>query len=257
INVSSGLFPYLQGSKTEADSIINKLAQVDDGKEYRSSEKFLKDSLANYGLVHLSTHGYSLKVNIGKLPVSQSDSLKIDNTLLASGIVLQGANVAGRDGEKEDGLLSARELCDMEGLEGVDLVVLSACQTAQGVVADEGPTGIVRGLKKAGAQSVMASLWPVNDEATALFMEAFYNALLKPGITKYDALREAQDAVKNYTIKIAPMRFNTKTLSHRPITEDRSERTEFKPYKEPYYWAPFILIDDISYQILKKIILMI
>ncbi|MCD8289964.1 MAG: CHAT domain-containing protein, partial [Prevotella sp.] len=160
-------------------------------------------------------------------------------------IVLQGANVAGRDGEKEDGLLSARELCDMEGLDGVDLVVLSACQTAQGVVSDEGPTGIVRGLKKAGAQSVMASLWPVNDEVSALFMEAFYNALLKPGITKYDALREAQDTVKNYTIQFAPMRFNPKTLSHRPITEDRAERTEFKPYKEPYYWAPFILIDDI------------
>ncbi len=245
INVSKGLFPYLQGSKTEADSIIRKLAQVDDGKAGRSSEGYLKKHLADYGLVHLSTHGYSLKVNIGKLSVSQSDSLKIDNALLASGIVLQGANVAGLDGEKEDGLLSARELCDVESLEGVDLVVLSACQTAQGVVADEGPTGIVRGLKKAGAKTVMASLWPVNDDATALFMESFYNALLKPGITKYDALREAQDSVKNYTIPIAPMRFSPKTLSYRPITEDRSERTEFKPYKEPYYWAPFILIDDI------------
>lgn len=73
----------------------------------------------------------------------------------------------------EDGLLSARELCDID-LTGTELVVLSACQTAQGVVSDEGPAGLVRGLKRAGVKTVIATLWSVDDKATALFMKALY-----------------------------------------------------------------------------------
>ncbi len=244
LNFSGGLFSYLKGSRTEADSIIKKLSLTDDGGQGRCSEKYVKENMGKYGLVHLSTHGYSLKVDVGRLSREQSDSVP-DMTLLASGIALEGANVAGPGGEKEDGLLSAREMCDLEGLENVDLIVLSACQTAQGVVSDEGPAGIVRGLKKAGAGAVMASLWPVNDEATALFMNAFYEALSKDGCTKYAALRRAQEAVRGHVIKASPMRFSPKTLSSRPVSDDTGRRTEFRPYGDPYFWAPFILIDDI------------
>ncbi len=267
LDPASGLFAYLQGSKTEADSILVKLPGADNGDAGRNSEEYLKKHIGEYSLVHLSTHGYSLKVDIGRRPVFQSDSVMVDNTLLASGIALKGANVAGRDGEKEDGLLSARELCDMDNLNGVDLVVLSACQTAQGVVSDEGPAGIVRGLKKAGVHTIMASLWPVDDAATARFMNAFYDALLHRDDTndetdgedestptetkplssnaKYNALRRAQDAVRGYTVNSSTVRFSPKTLSSRPLNDDRGETKTFKPYKDPYYWAPFILIDDI------------
>ncbi len=243
LDPANGLFPYLQGSKAEADSIIFKLPKADDGKDGRCSEEYIKRRLGDYDLVHLSTHGYSLKVNVERIPASQCDSLMADKTLLAAGIALKGANVAGSKGEREDGLLSARELCDIDSLNKINLIVLSACQTAQGVVSDEGPTGIVRGLKKAGANTIVASLWPVNDKATALFMNAFYTALRDK--TKYEALRYAQDAVRNYTIKTSPLRFSPKTMSHRLVDDAGTSRTEFKPYADPYYWAPFIMIDDI------------
>ncbi len=245
LNVEDGIFSYLQGSKTETDSIIGKLKEAKNSEEERSSEDYLKQHLGDYDLVHLSTHGYSLKVNVGKLPVSQCDSARIDNTLLASGIALRGANVAGASGEREDGLLSARELCDLDGLDGVDLVVLSACQTAQGVVSDEGPAGVVRGFKKAGVHSVMATLWPVDDNATALFMTAFYDALKNPDCTKHEALLKAQEAVRNYTLFRPAMRFSPRTLSHCRITGENAQETEYQPYTAPYYWAPFIMIDDI------------
>ncbi len=247
IDVASGVFAYLKGSETEADSIMKKVPNATDGNDGRSSEEYIKKHLADYALVHLSTHGYSLKVNIGRLPASQCDSATVDHSLLSSGIALQGANVAGNKGEREDGLLSARELCDIDNLSNIDLFVLSACQTAQGVVSDEGPAGVVRGLKKAGVHTIVASLWPVSDAATALFMNAFYDALLNPTNTKLDALRKAQDTVRDYTAPGSSVRFSPRTLSHRPVDSEMEEEKvkKFKPYKDPYYWAPFILIDDI------------
>ncbi|MCD8304048.1 MAG: CHAT domain-containing tetratricopeptide repeat protein [Prevotellaceae bacterium] len=243
LDVSKGAFSYLQGSKAEADSILSKLPDAEGSEEGHSSEYYLKRSLGQYDIVHLSTHGYSLKVNVGRNSLMQGDSLMADKTLLASGIALRGANVAGKAGEKEDGLLSARELCDLDSLEGVELVVLSACQTAQGVVSDEGPAGVVRGLKKAGVKTIMATLWPVDDTATSLFMNAFYDALQTKGATKHEAFLKAQEAVRSFTVSRPAMRFSPRTLSHQP---DRGAAlTLSQPYASPYYWAPFIMIDDL------------
>lgn len=139
-------FNYLRGTCSEADSIAgmmrcNSLTSANEG--------FMKLNMGRYDIIHLATHGYNLQIAVEKPPFFLRDSLCRDNSLLACGMAFTGANVAVRGGCTNDGLLSARELCELD-LSRTELVTLSACQTAQGVVTDEGPVGIVRGLKRAG-----------------------------------------------------------------------------------------------------------
>jgi CHAT domain-containing protein/tetratricopeptide (TPR) repeat protein len=101
---------------------------------------------------------------------------------------------------------------------GVDLLALSACETATtGVDADgKEVEGFAVLAQRQGARSVLASLWPVADKSTPLLMEKFYQFRNKPGTPKAEALRAAQ---------LSLMRDNS-SFSH------------------PYYWAPFILIGN-------------
>ena len=115
----------------------------------------------------------------------------------------------------EDGILSALELSKMN-LEMVDLVVLSACQTGLGDVKGDGVFGLQRGLKKAGVNSIMMSLWEVDDEATSMLMIEFYKNLSK-GITKHDSLKIAQKKVR-----------------------------DTPGFEDPDNWAAFVLLDAIK-----------
>ncbi len=75
----------------------------------------------------------------------------------------------------------------------VEMVVLSACQTALGKdVRGEGLIGLTRGFMYAGARRVVASLWSVNDNSTAQLMKKMYSKILKDGATPAAALRQAQ-----------------------------------------------------------------
>lgn len=97
-----------------------------------------------------------------------------------------------------------------------DLVVLSACSSAQGErVRGDGVTGFARSFFYAGAARLILSLWPVDDEATAFLMERFYRAYLGEGLPAAAALRRAQQETR------------------------RQER-----WSAPYYWAGFILQGD-------------
>lgn len=233
-------FGHLQGTVVEVDSIRQIVSMADGGNPICTTESFLKQNMGDYAIVHLATHGYSLNVMVQNPPLSMRDSLMADNSLLASGIVLAGANVAGSENVAEDGLLSSRELCELN-LSNVDLVILSACQTAQGYVSDEGPAGVVRGLKKAGVKTVIATLWEVNDEATKIFMNAFYKAWVLLGKTKSEALGIAQQTVRNYTRTTRERRVKS-LISH---GKNNVGTSDLKPYSQPRYWAPFILVDDI------------
>jgi CHAT domain-containing protein len=94
---------------------------------------------------------------------------------------------------------------------GIELLTLSACDTAQG--DDRAPLGFAGAAIKARAQSVVGSLWAVSDDATQRFMGLFYAALAKQG--RAEALTQAQ-----------------RTMLQSP------------QFSHPYYWAPFLLIGD-------------
>lgn len=235
-------FKYLTNARSEVQSIDSLLANSD--VLYVESEESLKQILDvdAYDIIHLSTHGYALQISVDPVPHALSDSLTEDKSLLASGVALSGANVAAIQENKEDGLLSARELCDMN-LKNVDLIVLSACQTALGDVSDEGPAGLIRGLKKAGANTIIASLWTVNDYSTSLFMKFFYEEFNKYGQKdKIKAISEARRRLRDFPRKNYVEYFDPSTKQN---IIDESDYTIDYPFRLPYYWAPFILIENI------------
>ena len=101
----------------------------------------------------------------------------------------------------DDGILTAAEASYLD-LDGVDLVVLSACQTALGKAeSGEGVIGLVRGFQMAGAKRVIASLWQVDDEATRLLMQHLYDGMLREEdpLSPAEALREAALKVRGST----------------------------------------------------------
>ncbi len=115
--------------------------------------------------------------------------------LLKSGIVLAGANrsspAAPAAMASDDGYLTAKEAAQLQ-LDGTELVVLSACDTASGTLqTGEGVYGLQRALTVAGARSTLLSLWKVDDDATAAFMQR-YIALLKKGMGRMEALAAVQ-----------------------------------------------------------------
>lgn len=228
-------FKNLPATIPEADTVAHVM-----GTDCRQViwEQELKEVLNKYAVVHLATHGYSLEVSLNPPSIFLRDSLRHDNTLWASGMALTGANVEGKSESGEDGLLSARELCDLD-LSNVHFIVLSACQTAQGVVCDEGPAGMLRALKKAGAGTIIATLWAVNDKSTRLFMKAFYHAWRIEHKDVHTAFRQAQQAIQQYAIPQA-QRSVSAILHRKP---DTPSTIMVHPYRSPQYWAPFILID--------------
>ena len=102
---------------------------------------------------------------------------------------------------------------------GLDLVVLSACETGLPLGGkDSGETmeGLAGLVQQQGARSVVASLWPVADASSALLMRDFYHHLRDAGISKAEALRQAQLA----------------------LLHDHPDA------RHPYYWAPFLMVGD-------------
>ena len=98
----------------------------------------------------------------------------------------------------EDGILTADEISKLD-MRGLDLVVLSACQTGLGdITSGEGVFGLQRGFKNAGAKTIIMSLWKVSDIATQHLMMSFYNHYLS-GMPKEQAFRMAQAELRNLT----------------------------------------------------------
>lgn len=237
---SLALFTYLPGSRAEVDSIVNNIAHW--VRTYKESEEMLKEEFGQFNLVHLSTHGYSLDVSVAQPDEIMSDSITTDNSLLGSGFALTGANVSYRYPYRDDGLLTAREICELD-LRNVNFVVASACQSAQGRISDEGPAGLLRSLKLAGVGCVMATLWPVDDDATTLFMHYFYEAWQNGNrCSKQQALLYAQQRLRQYGTQ-SP---RTKRTFSASKLRGEYQQTQSPIYNAPYYWAPFILVDDLE-----------
>ena len=217
----------LSGAKEEAEAIERLL--YDQGKTYKmyegfsgTEESFKRLNGRNISLLHIATHGFSYPVEeqtSGKLDwLSTTSSGKMPkDPLCYSGLLFSGCNnklqhPADFPTDIDDGILTAQEIAQLN-LQGLQLTVLSACQTGTGMLREDGVFGVQRGFKKAGAHTLVMSLWSVSDAATQLMMTSFYEALLS-GLSRHDAFQKAQQAVR-------------------------------AAYPEPHFWAPFIMLDDI------------
>ncbi len=181
ITISDTVWSKLNGAQMEVDSIeaiygTKKTTKV-IGTE--AAELKVANMMAEYPIVHLSTHGHfggttSLGTDI--LPANY------DASLSQNLVALSGADFALHaedfDGSQHDGMLSAREIMQMD-YSRIELIVLSACQTGLGYITDDGVYGLQRGLKNAGVKGMVMSLWSVSDESTTLLMQSFYNHLQK------------------------------------------------------------------------------
>ena len=160
-----------------------------------SYETATNPDLGKYQIIHFATHG---------LLNSQHPQL--------SGVIL---SLVDEYGNPRNGFMRLFNIYNLNI--SADLVVLSACQTALGKeVKGEGLVGLTRGFMYAGASRVIASLWKVDDEATAELMKRFYQYLLgEEQLSIAAALRKAQISIMNE-----------------------------KRWQSPYYWASFILQGD-------------
>jgi CHAT domain-containing protein len=172
---------------------------------------------------------------------NQREMVKGFSPGLLSGIVFAGANqppAMSDDITKaplDDGYLTADEIASLP-LNGVRLVVLSACETGLGEVAGgEGLLGIQRGFQISGVKSTIASYWSVDDNVTRKMMEEFYRNYFKKEMSTIDALREAQLWVLHH-----PDEFRGDKRLGR-----KTEKSDAAPEPlSPQLWAPFVLSGD-------------
>ncbi len=173
-----------------------------------ATEERVKYELPRSDVVHLATHGFFQPEGLPSMwrRVKQDDGkrrmvmFEEDERLvgmlpgLMSGLVLAGANKTS-PADRDDGFLTAEEISLLD-LSKLELVVLSACETALGKAeAGEGMLGLRRSLRQAGARTVISSLWRVGDEATSELMQEFYERLWADGQGTLEALRGAQLAM--------------------------------------------------------------
>ena len=148
------------------------------------------------------------------------------------------------------GRLSIPEIRAMTALKGVDLVVLSACQTALGGRENEDGIEIASmgsAFLQNNVKSVMASLWSVDDISTSLLMQQVYQRLAKntpqSPITRAEALRQAQlQFIEGKTTIVDGNRLRA-TASLKPVPKAANANPNRTPdFKHPYYWSPFVLM---------------
>jgi CHAT domain-containing protein len=166
-----------------------------------STDQLLRD-LPRVRHAHLATHGFFADPLFRS--AFQGDPQDFDrlwnderrrgarSPLVLSGLALAGANRTGKDRAPDRGILTAEAIVGLR-LEGLELAVLSACETGLGEAGGgEGVYGLQRAFHLAGCRRVIASLWGVEDKATAALMTLFYRNLLEKHLDAADALRQAQ-----------------------------------------------------------------
>jgi CHAT domain-containing protein len=189
--------PRLLSSRAEARNIsafVPKNQAVSNVDFEASRENATSENLLNYRVLHFATHGL--------LDAARPEF---------SGLVF---SLYDENGQAQDGFLRLNQIYNLNL--NSDLVVLSACQTALGKdVRGEGLIGLTRGFMYAGARRVMASLWKVDDAATAEFMRRFYQNFLQKKLSPAAALRQTQN-----------------------------EMRQIPRFRSPFFWAAFTLQGD-------------
>ena len=230
-------FTPLKGTSVEIDSIISEFAAYNYNnlsfvQNFATEESFRALSGNCPAIIHLATHGfyYSEESIIDELKHANYIAFQwMKPELYHSGLALSGAQNTWVNNTTEefdfskyydmdqnnDGILLSAEIASLD-LSGVDLVVLSACETALGRIKTDGVYGLQRAFKLAGVNSIIMSLWKVDDEATRMLMTSFYKNYLG-GMSKREALLGAQKKVR-----------------------------ETPGYEDPYNWAAFVLLDGLN-----------
>jgi len=197
----------LPGTEEEINGISDILVGKDlKVKKYlgdESTEKNFKSNLSS-DIIHVATHGFFFDKD-------QLAKESYVDPMLYSGLLLAG--VSDEDTKEktgEDGILTAYEIMNL-GFSNLDMVVLSACETGTGKISSgEGVYGLQRAFFVAGANTLIMSLWKVDDQATKDLMTNFYKGFIKSG-NKREAFIAAQKKVK-------------------------------KKYKSPVYWGAFVMV---------------
>ena len=217
---------YLPGTLEEVRQISSLILKSQIKCDVYSSEKGNEESFKalsgnSFGILHIATHGFFLTESeaeknnyIASNPFSSQRVGTEVSPLQRSGLLLAGGNKAWK-GEPvpegvEDGVLTAAEIASLD-FNRCDIVVLSACETGLGEITDEGVLGLQRAFKNSGVNTIIMSLWDVDDHATSLMMQSFYRNLMS-GKSKRVSFSSAQNEVK-------------------------------KEYSDPRYWAAFIMLD--------------
>jgi len=194
LSTKRGGIQRLPFAQQEAEAIYELAPQSSALKAlgFKASRATVIDpELSKYRIVHFATHG-----------------LLNDDRPELSGLLL---SMVDEKGQPQNGFLQLHQIYDLNL--PAELIVLSACQTAAGKdVKGEGLMSLTRGFMHAGAARVVASLWKVDDAATASLMALFYKEMFVNKLSPAAALRAAQ-----------------------------IELSKQRRYQSPYFWAGFIL----------------
>jgi CHAT domain-containing protein len=217
--VSANLLP---NSEREVQTAIETFPNHRVFRHEQATQPAVKNALANYSVLHFSCHGYA---NF--------------NEPLDSGLLM--AN---------DERLSLRDLFDLR-LTGIRLAVLSACETAlPGIETIDEVVSLPIGILQAGVAGVAASLWSVADISTMMLMARFYDLWRKEGLELPEALRQAQQWVRDTTNGEKVVYFKTllpefSTSKMAAETADAlykqviRKRPDARDFAHPFYWAAF------------------
>jgi len=184
--------PYVEQELSSLKNIFSGSIETLKDKEFTIKNVSKKMKGEPFTIVHIATHG------------------KFEETIHQSYLTTG-----------DDKPVNMRQLREMVGLfkfreAPLDLLTLSACETAVG--SDQAALGLAGVALNAGAKSVVATLWPVDDQASAEFISDFYRLLQdNPNIPLAEALKKAQNQMVNH---------------------------DFDEYRHPYYWAPFVLFNN-------------
>jgi tetratricopeptide (TPR) repeat protein len=254
-----GKWDRLPGTRVEATSLQRlfgsertRVLLDSEAGEQQLDELAQSGELGKYRYLHLATHG------------------EVDNTSpLRSALILSRDRLPNDSQRAElllagrpipDGRLTAEEVLRRWSL-SCDLVTLSACQSALGKYEQgEGFVGFAQALVLCGSRSVCLSLWKVDDTATALLMERFYQNLLgkreglSAALPRAEALAEARAWLRNmpreeatkYAARLSRGVARGKGPALPPLegapAEAADAATRDHPFAHPYYWAAFVLV---------------
>lgn len=206
-----GTMDYLPASYSEACEVSRLLQKQGMSVTLLSGDAATEKSFAdlshtNVDILHISTHGFcwsadkyeKLVSNNPNLSQGKKFTLMEDAAMARTGLLFAGANAVfshnATSPSDNDGIVSAKDICFLD-FKGIDMVVLSACKTGLGDVSYEGVFGLQRAFKKAGASSIVMSLWNVDDNVTQEFMAQLYSNLGQ-GYTKEAAIENARRKLK-------------------------------------------------------------